>query len=784
MPATVTSCLSIASNRLAKKNVLVKRMNTVETLGAANVICSDKTGTLTMNQMTVMNMWFDQSFLPAKSTMDLGNQFIHSKTYLTLFRIAALCNRAYFDKPADPEHEEGLEDRRRSLEREGFTDVRPSFERNRSGPRPSIELTEDNKFEVRLQRGNNRAGPTYRPSMEGGRAEGRPSLEGGRVEGRPSMEGGDRGKQSLELINFENEARIETAGKIIVGDASETALFRYTSTFADVDTIRARFPKVFEIPFNSTNKWQLSIHDTRNAKKKHLLVIKGAPERILLKCKKALINGRKIDIDDAFREQYDRAYKTFGGAGERVLGFAQKKFLPEPHVKYDELHPNFPTEGYTFVGLISLEDPPREGVPEAIQTCHEAGIKVIMVTGDHPFTAEAIARKVGIIGVERTREEVAKMRGVDPKEVTHDEFGAVVVPGSEIDNLTEEDWNHILSKPEIVFARTSPQQKLEIVKNNQRRGNVVAVTGDGVNDSPALKQADLGVAMGISGSDVAREAAEVVLLDDNFPSIIVGIREGRVIYDNLKKTIAYTLAHLAPEIVPVLCTLAFGIPIAMNSILILLIDCGTELAPAISFAYETPEGDIMKRKPRDVKRDHLVNLQLLLYSYLQAGLVITGLSFLTYFLIFMKYGIPASALPFSSDTHWINSGAQNFTVGDLTFTAEDQANILAEVQSGYWITLVMCQFWHVWMCKTRVISLFKHNMRNWTMNMGVIIEVCLLVIVVYVPFLHFPFGSANVDGYYWLVNLGMVVIIWPWAEIRKAITRKYPQSKFSRAFAW
>jgi sodium/potassium-transporting ATPase subunit alpha len=776
---------------LAKKNVLVKRMNTVETLGAANVVCSDKTGTLTMNQMTVMNMWFDQSFLPAKSTMELGNQFIHSKTYLTLFRVASLCNRAYFDKPADPEHEEGLEERRRSLEREGFTDVRPSMERAR-GPRPSIELTDDNKFEVRLQRGGNNRGPTFRPSMDG-RAEGRPSLEAGRTEGRPSMEGryeagrpslDARGKQSLELINFVNEARIETAGKVIVGDASETALFRYTSTFTDVDAIRTRFPKLFEIPFNSTNKWQLSIHDTRNAKKKHLLVIKGAPERILLKCKKALINGRKIVIDDAFREQYDRAYKTFGGAGERVLGFAQKKFLPEPHVKYDELHPNFPTEDYTFVGLISLEDPPRDGVPEAINTCHEAGIKVIMVTGDHPFTAEAIARKVGIIGAERTRDEVAKLRNCSPKDVQNDEFGAVVVPGSEIDDLTEEDWDNILSKPEIVFARTSPQQKLEIVKNNQRRGNVVAVTGDGVNDSPALKQADLGIAMGISGSDVAREAAEVVLLDDNFPSIIVGIREGRVIYDNLKKTIAYSLTHLTPEIVPVLCTLAFGIPIALNSILILLIDCGTEMAPAISFAYETPEGDIMKRKPRDVKREHLVNLPLLLYSYLQAGVVTTGLCFLTYFLIFMKYGIPASALPFSSDKHWINSGAEDFVVGDVTFTPAQQAAILAEVQSGYWITLVMCQFWHVWMCKTRIISLFKHNMRNWTMTMGVIIEACLVVIIVYVPFLHFPFGTANVDGYYWLVNLGMVVLIWTWAEARKAVTRKYPQSKFNKAFAW
>ncbi len=427
--------------------------------------------------------------------MELGNQFIHSKTYLSLFRIAALCNRAYFDKPTDPAHEAGLEERRRSLEREGFTEVRPSIERAH-GPRPSIELTHDNKFEITIhRRATSIREPFYKATLEDDRTEGRLNLEAGHL----SIEH-TGGKQSLELINFEQEARIDTTGKVIVGDASETALFRYTSTFSDVDAIRARFPKVFEIPFNSTNKWQLSIHDTHGTKKKHLLVIKGAPERILTKCSKALINGRKIIIDDGFREQYDCAYKTFGGAGERVLGFAQKKFLPPPYIKYNELEPNFPTEDYTFIGLISLEDPPRDGVPEAIHTCHEAGIKVIMVTGDHPFTAEAIARKVGIIGIERTREEVAKLRGCNTKEIGNDEYGAVIVPGSEIDHLTEEDWDSILSKPEIVFARTSPQQKLEIVKNNQRRGSVVAVTGDGVNDSPALKQADLGIAMGISGN--------------------------------------------------------------------------------------------------------------------------------------------------------------------------------------------------------------------------------------------------------------------------------------------
>jgi sodium/potassium-transporting ATPase subunit alpha len=212
-------------------------------------------------------------------------------------------------------------------------------------------------------------------------------------------------------------------------------------------------------------------------------------------------------------------------------------------------------------------------VPQAIVECHSAGVKVVMVTGDHPLTAEAIARKIGLITT-RTRKDIAKERGCALEEVdkADTDVEAVVVKGSEIPDMTEDDWKVLISKQEIVFARTSPEQKLIIVKEFTKAGNVTAMTGDGVNDSPALKQAAIGVAMGLNGSDVAREAADIVLLDDNFASIVVGIKEGRLLFSNLKKSIAYTLAHLVPEVIPVLLWAFAGIPQPMGTLLALCID--------------------------------------------------------------------------------------------------------------------------------------------------------------------------------------------------------------------
>jgi len=242
--------------------------------------------------------------------------------------------------------------------------------------------------------------------------------------------------------------------------------------------------------------------------------------------------------DAAFDAIYTAAYEDFGGQGERVLGFAMRPMVrsleeelqADPRYK-DELKEALigkgarPAKDLVFVGLVTLQDPPRLEVPKAIADCHTAGVKVVMVTGDHPLTAAAIARKIGLI-THPTRDLLARQRAIAPSEVPEEDVRAVVVKGSDIPAMTEADWKVLVSKQEIVFARTSPEQKLIIVKEFTKAGNVTAMTGDGVNDSPALKQAAIGVAMGLNGSDVAREAAEIVLLDDNFASIVVGICSG------------------------------------------------------------------------------------------------------------------------------------------------------------------------------------------------------------------------------------------------------------------
>merc|ERR1719464_29329 len=305
--------------------------------------------------------------------------------------------------------------------------------------------------------------------------------------------------------------------------------------------------------------------------------------------------------------------------------------------------------------------------------CQDAGIKVIMVTGDHPVTAHAIAKKVNIVAKDRdtgefhkTKQELAEERFGDEKrqdEVPKDdpEYRAALVPGwvlqEKEEQCSEADmvkfWNEVLTKDSIVFARTSPEQKLRIVAACQQRGGVVAVTGDGVNDSPALKKADIGVAMGITGTDVAKESADMILKDDNFASIVNGVEEGRIIFDNLKKSIAYTLSSNIPEITPFLFYTLAKIPLPLTTVMILLVDLGTDLAPAISLAHEGAESDIMERAPRDQHRDSLVTWSLVSFAYLQIGMLQFLAGFYAYFVVLWNYGLhPLDLVDIDKDNYF------------------------------------------------------------------------------------------------------------------------------------
>jgi len=303
--------------------------------------------------------------------------------------------------------------------------------------------------------------------------------------------------------------------------------------------------------------------------------------------------------------------------------------------------------GLVFIGLYAMIDPPRPGVPDAVLKCQSAGIKVVMVTGDHPVTAKAIAEKVNIIAP-GSEDKTCMYDPANPKEVEDEKYVAVVVAGhqlqTELDRVDEDPqgvetfWNKVLNKPNCVFARTSPQQKLLIVTAVQARGGIVAVTGDGVNDSPALKKADIGVAMGITGTEVAKTAADMILEDDNFASIVNGVEEGRIIFDNLKKSIAYTLSSNIPEIAPFLMYQTIGIPLPLSTVMILLVDLGTDLAPAISMAYEGKESDIMERAPRNPDVAKLVTWRLVSFAYLQIGMLQALAGFYAYFTVLHGFG--------------------------------------------------------------------------------------------------------------------------------------------------
>uniref|UniRef100_H9GFY6 Cation-transporting P-type ATPase C-terminal domain-containing protein n=1 Tax=Anolis carolinensis TaxID=28377 RepID=H9GFY6_ANOCA len=422
-------------------------------------------------------------------------------------------------------------------------------------------------------------------------------------------------------------------------------------------------------------------------------------------------------------------------------------------------------------------DPPRSTVPDAVMKCRSAGIKVIMVTGDHPITAKAIAKSVGIISAtSETVEDIAKRLNIPVEQVNKREAKAAVVNGMELKDMTSEHLDDILiHHSEIVFARTSPQQKLIIVEGCQRQQAVVAVTGDGVNDSPALKKADIGIAMGIAGSDAAKNAADMVLLDDNFASIVTGVEEGRLIFDNLKKTIAYTLTKNIAELCPFLIYIIASIPLPIGTITILFIDLGTDIIPSVALAYEKAESDIMKRKPRHKKKDRLVNQELAVYSYLQIGLLQTIGAFLTYFTVYAEQGwLPHTLLNIRID--W-----ENPTYNDLQdsygqeWTFEQRRILQYHGYTAFFVSITIQQVADLIIRKTRRNSIFQQG--NKVIWMGIFSQIGIALILCYglghVNALNF----APLRAQYWFVSMPYAILIWVYDEIRKLIIRRHPGSK-------
>merc|ERR1712024_142805 len=569
--------------------------------------------------------------------------------------------------------------------------------------------------------------------------------------------------------------------KEVNGDASEAAILKCTElSHGNVMEYRNRNKKVCEIPFNSNNKFQVSIHETEDKNdNRHLLVMKGAPERIVDRCSTIIVEGKELPMTQEWKNAFEAANTELGSLGERVLGFCDfyldKDQFPTGY-PFDGEDVNFPLDGLRFVGLMSMIDPPRAAVPDAVTKCRSAGIKVIMVTGDHPITAKAIARSVGIISEgTMTVEDIATQRGCEVKDVNPREARACVVHGGEIKDMSENQIDEILMyHTEIVFARTSPQQKLIIVEGCQRMGAIVAVTGDGVNDSPALKKADIGVAMGIAGSDVSKQAADMILLDDNFASIVTGVEEGRLIFDNLKKSIAYTLTSNIPEISPFLLFILADVPLPLGTVTILCIDLGTDMVPAISMAYEQAESDIMKRQPRNPFTDKLVNERLISMAYGQIGMIQASAGFFVYFVILAENGFWPGKL-FGIRRSWDSPAVNDLEDSyGQEWTYADRKILEYTCHTAFFVSIVIVQWADLIICKTRKISVFQQGMKNHFMNFGLVFETVLACILSYTPGMDKGLRMYPLKFNWWLPAIPFYVLIFCFDETRKFLLRRNP----------
>lgn len=634
-----------------------------------------------------------------------------------------------------------------------------------------------------------------------------------------------------------DQQNLPNAERKIFGDATESGLLRFVGNRCDILGLRQSRPKIYEISFNSATKWHLTIHSFPASEANqafHRIFLKGAPERVLALCDRFLtgaVEGATQSADPEFTKQFTNAYENFGRGGQRVLAFAYldlsySEFPANFQFSHDPS--NFPLSKFIFIGLVSLMDPPKKGVRTAIAKCRTAGIQVVMVTGDHPVTAEAIGRKIGIIQGS-TLIEAANRLQKPIQSVTEDEYDAIIVHGDRIDSLSSQDWDLILSKREVIFARTTPKHKLAIVTRYQQKGHVVGVSGDGVNDSPALKKADLGISMNHSASDVSKEAAAMILLDDNFSTIITGILQGRLIFENLKKSFRYTMTHSTPEILAFVLFVLLGMPLPLSPMLLLFIDLGTELGPAISYAWEPPESDLMLIPPRKVlgvdnlgapaaapkskcsaaftfdpdnssknslvriwnwyvlrpfsaisKKFHhvetgevLVDDELLVWCYLLGGIIEAIGCFLTFLFIMYQNDIPMSDLIATSKKYFLPTSPDLESSVATTLTAPQQVDILQQAQSGYYLAIVINQWVNLFLQKHRYaypwgLSLFV----NWRTYVGIVIGMIISALVVYTPGIRKFFGGSPVGPIPLMIPLCSGLLLYMFEVLRKFLLRR------------
>ncbi|PIQ93361.1 MAG: ATPase [Nitrospirae bacterium CG_4_10_14_0_8_um_filter_41_23] len=552
------------------------------------------------------------------------------------------------------------------------------------------------------------------------------------------LKGGERGLSSYEMLMHIaylcNNARfIDGQYK---GDPTEVALLKVArETIGYFEAERMQ-----EIPFDSDRKRMTTINiipPTPPLEKGggggFVVFTKGAMESVLPLCSHLLIDGEKVPIDETLRKKTMDAYHALMDMGLRVLSFAYKEIgdtpppIPPPQggraregVRPEEVENNM-----VFAGLIGLEDPPRPEVPEAIQKCNEAGIKIIMITGDGSRTAVAIAREIGLI-----------------------KGNPALIEGHEFDQMSDEELRKKLLEKEVIFARMTPKHKMRVVSILKDEDEIVAVTGDGVNDAPALKKADIGIAMGISGTDVAKEASDMILLDDNFATIVNAVEEGRAVYENIKKFITYIFASNIPEAVPYLAYILLRIPLPLTIIQILAVDLGTDMLPALALGAEKPTPGLMKQPPRKLK-ERLLDLPLIIRSYLFLGPIEAIACMFGFFYVLYNGG-------------WI--WGTMLSVNNLLYLQATTACLTA---------IIITQIGNVFACRSSKESIFSIGFfTNRLIFAGIMVEILLQLFIVYHPFGNKIFRTAPLSLDLWLILIPFSIGLLAAEEVRKFYSRR------------
>ena len=657
LPAMITLSLAMAGQRLAQRNVLIKKLAVVETLGTVSTICTDKSGTLTQNQMTVREIWTGGwgwkvkggGYDPFGEIVPVNGSQPERSSLDLLLCAATLCNNARLTPP------------------------------------------------------------------------------------------GQHNPRWLALGD-QTEAALQVAA--IKGGISRENLYNV-------------LPRIHELPFEARRKRMSTIHRLTNGWEKNEITkllspdirslvaskevafVKGAPREVLEMCTQDFQGQEICALSDESRALILTQIDAYARRGLRVLALAYR-CLP---VRVGAYTPAKVESELVFLGLMAMLDPARPEVAEAMRICRQAGIRMVMITGDYGLTALSLARRIGMLSTDR----------------------ADILTGAELDQLDDEQLRAILDR-EIIFARMAPEHKLRLVAAFQEKGEVVAVIGDGVNDAPALRKADVGIAMGITGTDVAKEAADVVLINDNFTTIVAAIEEGRAVFDNLRKFMTYIFSSNVTEILPFILTAALNIPLALTVRQILAIDLGTDMLPGLALGTEKPEPGIMQRKPRR-RNQRLVDRKLLARAFFWLGLIETSLSFSGFFLVYALSGEVAFLGRFSE------------RATDFGLSGYYPIHLLAI--TVYHAGVVMAQVGNAFACRSEVN---QGGRLGWTSNRyliwGVAAEIGLIMLLIYLPPLARAFQHAPLPAITWLW-LGLYPFaLYSLEWVRKSIARwkRQPQA--------